>query len=197
MPEESGRVGERESGGAGGAATGAQQGSGGGTPSQNQQPQTQATFETWYAGLEPNHRALLDGHIQGLRNALGSERQQRGDLAQQVRELTTRAGKGTDLEKQLSELQTALQAAERRSAFAEDALRPEIGCGNAKAAWALALAENMFDRHGRPDWNALKQMAPELFRKTAGSGSADGGAGNQQPARLGMNEIIRRAAGRG
>ena len=61
----------------------------------------------------------------------------------------------------------------------------------------IDIAEDLFDRQGRLDWNALRNMAPELFRKAGQQGSADGGAGGQQGARLGMNEIIRRAAGRG
>ena len=85
---------------------------------------------------------------------------------------------------------------ERRAAFAEDAIKPEIGCTNVKAAFALATAEDLFDRHGRPDWNALKATAPELFRKPT-SGSADGGAGTRQAPQLDMNTLIRRAAGRG
>ena len=93
-------------------------------------------------------------------------------------------------------MQTTLQTAERKAAFAEDAIRPEVGCISLKAAWALANQEGLFDRQGRPDWNALKQTAPELFRKP-GAGSVDAGAGNRQPPALDMNSIIRRAAGRG
>ena len=44
--------------------------------------------------------------------------------------------------------------------------------------------------------DALKTLAPELFRK-AGAGNADGGAGNGHAPALTMNDIIRRAAGRG
>lgn len=175
-------------GGTTGGTTGDQQGTGA------------PTFETWYAGLEATHKALFDSHVQGLKMALSSERTQRADLARQVKDLATKAEKGSDLEKQLNGVQASLQAAERRATFAEDALRPEVGCVNAKAAYALAIAEDLFDRQGRPDWAALKQTAPELFRRTgAGSaGSVDGGAGNAggQP-RVTMNEIIRRAAGRG
>ena len=91
-------------------------------------------------------------------------------------------------------MQNALQVAERKAAFNEDASRPEVGCSNPKAAYALATAEDLFDRQGRPDWNALKQAAPELFRKP-GPGNSDGGAGNGNQPHLTMNDIIRRAAG--
>lgn len=183
--------------GSGGTSDGAGSGNGqqqaGGTPD-GQQPAP--TFDQWYAGLDGTAKGLFDAHVQGLKSSLTTERQQRGDLARQIGDLKTKAEKGSDLERQLSEVQGALATAERRAAFNEDALRPEIGCVNAKAAYALAVAENLFDSRGRPDWNTLKAMAPELFRK-AGAGSADGGAGSQQQARLDMNSIIRRAAGRG
>jgi len=91
-------------------------------------------------------------------------------------------------------MQNALQVAERKAAFNEDASRPEVGCSNPKAAYALATAEDLFDRQGRPDWNALKQVAPELFRKP-GPGNSDGGAGNGNQPHPTMNDIIRRAAG--
>ena len=46
----------------------------------------------------------------------------------------------------MTELQSKLEQSERRATFAEEAQRPEIGCLNAKAAYALAVAENLFDR---------------------------------------------------
>lgn len=154
------------------------------------------TFETWYAGLDTATRGLLDGHTSGLKTALHSERTERAALARQIGELQKGAEKGSALEKQLADLQGALLLTERRAAFVEDAIRPEVGCVNVKAAYALAQADDLFDRQGRPDWPALKAAAPELFRKP-GPGNADGGAGSAQQRVFGMNEIIRRAAGRG
>jgi hypothetical protein len=184
-------------GGTGGTPDGSGGGNGnqqsGGTPGE-QQPAP--TFEQWYAGLDATVKGLVDDHVTGLKTSLNTERQERGNLAKQVKDLAAKAEKGSDLEKQITAMQNALQVAERRAAFVEDALRPEVGCSNAKAAYALAVAEDLFDRQGRPDWNALKAVAPELFRKP-GPGNADGGAGGKQPPSLTMNDIIRRAAGRG
>ena len=165
-----------------------------GTSGDQQQGQT-PTFETWYAGLDATVKGLVDGHVQGLRTALASERVERGTLTRQIKDIQDKAGKGSDLEKQLSDLQATLTATERKAAFVEDAIRPEVGCVNVKAAYALAVADELFDRQGRPDWNALKAAAPELFRR-AGAGSVDGGAGARSDPRLDMNSIIRRAAGR-
>lgn len=154
------------------------------------------TFETWYGGLDATQKGLVDNHVTGLKTALASERTERANLARQIAELQKSAGKDTDLAKQLTDLQNTLATTERRANFVEDAIRPDVGCVNVKAAWALAQAEGLFDRQGRPDWNALKATAPELFRR-AGAGSADGGGGNGQRPAATMNDIIRRAAGRG
>lgn len=185
--------------GTGGTPDGSGSGNGsqaavGGTPGDQQQPAP--TFDAWYAGLDETTKGLFDGHVNGLKTSLATERQERSNLAKQVKELAAKAEKGSELEKQLTDMQNALQAAERRAAFNEDAMRPEVGCSNPKAAYALALADNLFDSRGRPDWNALKQTAPELFRKP-GPGNSDGGAGNGNTPHLTMNDIIRRAAGRG
>ena len=167
----------------------------GGTP--NQQQPASVSFETWLAGQSEDVRELYETHTRGLRSALESERTERANLARQLKEI--KPEKGSDAEKVLTELQGRLDLAERRAMFAEEAHKPEIGCVNPKAAWALAQAETLFDKRGNVNWAALKQMAPELFA-AAGAGGARGNAGagtgtQPQPAQ-GMNAFIRRAAGR-
>lgn len=154
------------------------------------------TFESWLGSQDETIRGLIDGHVKGLKSALESERSQRGDLARQLRDVTAKAEKGSDLEKALTEVSTQLEAAERRAAFYEDAGRPEIGCSNPKAAFALAQAEDLFDKRGRIDWEALKASAPELFRPRVPQGNAGVGTGGPPPAQKSMNDFIRRAAGR-
>ena len=147
------------------------------------------TFESFYGGLDEAARGLVDGHISGLKNALQSERQQRGELAKQIKDLAGKSEKGSELEKQLTEASAKLELAERRATFFEDAAKPEIGCTNARLAFVLAQAEELFDKRGAPDWNAIKAAAPELFRRV-GAGSADGGAGSRPKAdrrRVGKN----------
>lgn len=177
--------------GSGGTPDSGSQGNGSG-----EMPPEPPTFETWYSGLDEQAKAVFDGHVNGLKTALNTERQNRADLAKQIKDLAAKAEKGSELERQLGEASTRLAEAERRAMFAEDAIKPEIGCSNIKVAYALAVAEGMFDSKGRPDWAGLKTAAPELFRKP-GPGSADGGAGHNQTPRMDMNMIIRRAAGRG
>jgi hypothetical protein len=178
--------------GGGGGTTGA---SAGGQQSGETPPET-PTFDTWYAALDTTYKGLLDTHVNGLKSALNTERTNRADLAKQIKDLAAKAEKGSELEKQLGDASARLEAAERRATFAEDAIKPEIGCSNVKAAYALALAENLFDNRGRTDWQTLKTLAPELFRKP-GLGSADGGMGSGQMPKMDMNATIRRAAGRG
>ncbi len=179
-----------------GAGAGGMSGDGSGGQPDGETPPETLTFETWYGALDTQAKSLFDEHVNGLKTALDTERTNRAALAKQIKDLAAKADKGSELEKQLNEASTRLEAAERRAAFAEDAIKPEIGCTNVKAAFALAQAEDLFDRHGRPDWNALKATAPELFRKPT-VGSADGGAGTNQGPKLDMNTLIRRAAGRG
>ncbi len=166
---------------------------GGGTP---------ASFEAWLAGQPADVRGLYESHTKGLRSALDSERTERATLAKQLKDASGQATKGSELEKTLADVSIKLEAAERRAQFAEEAHRPEIGCVNAKAAWALAQAEGLFDKRGNPNWAALKAMAPELFGGGASTGSAgvrgNAGAGmGQAPhAAPSMNDFIRRRAGR-
>ena len=175
----------------------------GGTPNPDPQgngeggtPKPELTFDAWYGGLDARQKGVLDGHVNGLKSALTTERQNRADLGKQIKDLAAKAEKGSELERQLGDASAKLETAERRATFVEDAIKPEIGCANVKAAYALAVAEGLFDAKGRVDWQTLKQMAPELFRRP-GPGSADGGAGVNTGPRLDMNAIIRRAAGRG
>lgn len=192
MPEQTGGGMPQQGAGGTPGAGGATGGAGGGTPQGGAQP---GTFEAWLAGQDEAVKGLLTQHTAGLRSALESERTQRSELAKQLKEI--KPEKGSEAEKSLQELQGKLEAAERRAQFAEDAHKPEIGCVNAKAAWALAMAEGLFDGRGNPNWAALKQMAPELFTTPgAARGNAGAGTGQAPQPAGGMNEFIRRAAGR-
>jgi hypothetical protein len=173
-------------------------GAAGGTPSETQKDGAPEilTFESWLGSQDETVKGLIDGHIKGLKSALESERAQRSDLARQLRDVTAKAEKGSELEKALMEVSTQLEAAERRAAFYEEAGRPEIGCLNPKAAFALAQAEDLFDKRGRVDWEALKANAPELFRPRVPQGNAGLGTSGPPPAHKSMNDFIRRAAGR-
>lgn len=177
-------------------------GAAGETPNASQMDATTPTdgetlsFESWLGSQDDSVKGLIDGHVKGLKSALDNERTQRSDLARQLREVTAKAEKGSELEAALMEVSAQLEAAERRAAFYEDAGRPEIGCSNPKAALALAQADGLFDKRGRVDWDALKAAAPELFRPRVPQGNAGVGTGSPPPATSSMNDFIRAAARR-
>lgn len=159
---------------------------------------TPATWDDALATLPDAVKALYDSHTTGLRNAVQATRQERDDLSRRLSDLTKALGKDTPEEARrlLSEMQGELEVTNRRAAFYEEAGKPEIGCTNPKAAFLLAQADDLFDRRGRIDWEALKASAPELFRPRVPQGNAGVGTGNPPPAQKSMNDFIRRAAGR-
>jgi len=160
-------------------------------------PEAPVSFDAWLQQQPETVRALADAHVSGLKSALAGEREQRKTLARELKETLAKAEKGSALEQALTEMAGRADAAEKRAVFFETAVQPGIGCTNVKAAFLLAQAEGLFKKDGSPDWAALQQVAPELFRK-AGTVSANAGAGTATPpAKVGMNEFIRRAAGRG
>lgn len=170
---------------------------------EGQAGQSAGDFESWLAGQPDEVKRLAEAHIashaSGLKSALASERQQRKELAAQLREATGKLEKGSEAARTLEEISGRLDVAERRAAFYEAASRPEVGCTNARAAFLVAQAEGLFRKSGEVDWPALKEAAPELFGRRGVSGSVNAGAGTQgaPPASRGMNEFIRRASGVG
>jgi len=186
MPEEKGDKGKQDTSGQGNNGAG---GAG-------QTGQAAATWETFLQQQPENVKTLFDVHVTGLKSALQSERDQHKDLAKQLREATEKLEKGSDARKELEALGGRLEIAEQRAAFYEDAAKPEIGCVNAKLAWLAAQEIEAFDRRGNVNWESLKKAFPELFR-TGGSGNAGSGTGGTgTPGGSGMNEMIRRAAGK-
>ena len=154
-----------------------------------------ASFDAFLTAQPEPVRALVESHTSGLKTALASEREQRKELARQLRDATAAAEKGSALAKTLEEISGRAEAAEKRAVFFETATQPGIGCSNPKAAFLVAQAEGLFKRDGSPDWAALQNVAPELFRK-AGQANAGAGVGTPPPARASMNDFIRRSAGR-
>lgn len=143
-------------GGSGNAGTG-----NGGTPAGDGGA---PTFETWYGGLDAATKALLDGHTSGLKNALDAERNERKSLSSKLADLQKGAEKGSDLEKQLSELQANLKGHEAQSAFYDAA--HANGVTNLKLAWLAANEAKLVTDKG-VDWAAFKTQFPELFRVVA------------------------------
>ena len=66
--------------------------------------QTPASFETWLAGQPEDVKRLASEHTTGLKSALASEREQRKQLATQLRDATGKLEKGSDAARTLEEI---------------------------------------------------------------------------------------------
>lgn len=162
--------------------------------SQTQTSETPIVFDEWLKAQPEQVKAAYTAHVTGLQNTVKATREERDGLARQIKELSGKVEKGSETEKALSEISTKLEAAERKASFVEEAVKPEIGCSNPKAAFVIAEAQNLFTRAGAPDWAAIKAAAPELFQKSTARGNA--GSGTQEPpAKVSMNDFIRRSTG--
>jgi hypothetical protein len=196
----------------GGASGGSTSVTGGGTPpaqggAQDNPPagdgqvgdNAPRTWDTVLAGLPEADRALYEAHTTGLRNTVQATRQERDALQQQLGELTKALGKNDPeaAKALLAQMTAELDTSRRRADFLEAAVRPEIGCSNPGAAFAIAQAQGLFDARGNPNWDAIKAAVPELFRKPIPPGNAGAGTASPPASRATMNDFIRRASGRG
>lgn len=182
---------EANKGGAGGSGGG--DGAGGAGEGGNGAGGSGLTWDSFLATLPKEAQDLYTAHTSGLKNALDAERNEKKTLGQQLRDLQAKAENGSDLQKQLSDLSGKLTAAEKKAGFAEQAVKPEIGCTNPKLAFMVATDGDLFKRDGSPDWDAIKSAAPELFAKAkTPDGNAGNGTGNnQKPSGNSMDDAIR------
>lgn len=157
-------------------------------------PPRPQSFDQWLGGQDDYTRALITGHITGLRSALESERGERKALAKQVKDYTAKADESAGLRSQLDTMTADLEAVNRRITFYETA---PAEVANLRLAWLAAVDAGCIGADGKVDWGKLKEQAPELFRRpllppgNAGSGAQQTG----QPDRS-MNAFIRQAAGK-
>lgn len=156
------------------------------------------TFEEYLESADEDVRELYTEHTSGLKSALEKEREERKELSKQLQGLQSKAEKGSELEtklqktiEELEQKEQQYQQTQKRIRFVEQAGTSDVGCINAKAAWAIAVTDDLFDRNDDPDWEAIKKSAPELFRKT----STDAGKGANSPTGSDINAEIRRKAG--
>lgn len=178
---------EAEKGGAGGAG---QNGADGGQDDQ------EVTFDGWLEKQPDKVKGLLDTHTKGLKNALDSERESRKKLEKDLRDLAGKAEAGSEAQKQLTGMADQITEADRRADFYEAA--HAAGVSNLKLAYMVSTADNLFDRRGNPDFEALKTAYPELFggKAKAPVGNAGSGTGDNKKMGRSMNDYIRTASGR-
>lgn len=166
-----------------------------------QQQQEGVTFETWIATQPEAIQTLYQQDIRGLRTALQSEREQRGSLERQLREVTDQLDKGSKAREQLEAITAELESERTRADFFEEAAR--AGVADLRLAW-LAVQDNrdeLLDKKGNVNFEKLRGTHPSLFdpKKAAPvpPGHAGSGAGQSGgPPQKDMNAFIRRSAGR-
>jgi hypothetical protein len=162
--------------------------------------QDQETFEKWLAAQPDEIRnkvtPLYQAQISNLTNAVKATRTERDSFAKQFRDVSKKLEAGSDQQKEMLDMANSLDEANRRADFLEDA--PNHECRNAKAAYAIAKAQDLFNKSGVPDWKAIQLEAPELFGKPSTSTkkkSAGSGTGEQSQGVGNMNDWIRSNAG--
>lgn len=172
--------------------------SGGGTPpgnTQGKQPPAAVDFDEWLVEQPDHIKTMLADHTKGLKGALDTERKGRKDLEKQLREAAGKLEQGSDARKTLEDQAARLAAAERQTAFYDAA--QEAGVVKLRLAYLAAVDGELIDDKGRVDWTELRKHYPELFAaKTQPAGNAGAGTQGAPPASGGMNDYIRRAAGR-
>lgn len=178
------------------------------TQTQNQQSTTQGSenqfvYDEWFKGLDEATQKGLSGHFdettKGLKSALESERASVRELNKQLKELTSKAEKGSELERQLTEISGRLTESEQRAAFYDAAVA--AGCVNPRLAYLAAKDGGLFLQNGQPNIEAVKQAHPQLFEKPVTGAGGGAGSGTNQNANQGqgtnaaINAALRHAAG--
>ncbi len=152
------------------------------------------TFDSWL-GTQPDEvKGLVEGHTKGLKSALDAERRDRKELERQLKAISSKAEKGSELEAQLQQLTGQLKDQERRAGFM--AAAHAAGVADLDLAFIAAQQGGLVRDDGSADFAALKAKHPALFGATPPpKGHAGNGTGSNAPAGT-MNDAIRAAAGR-
>ncbi len=152
---------------------------------------TPLTYETLYSGLDATSRDLVDGNIEGLQGALKTERDARTKAEEDLRDVADKLEKGSEAQKEVLRLADDVAANTKRADFYEDA--NTAGVSNIKLAFHIATTEDMFDKRGNIDFEALKKDYPELFvnKGRKPEGGAGDGLGTELKKGDSMNAFIR------
>lgn len=173
-----------------------------GTNTQDQQQQAPANFDDWLKEQSDDVKDLIDDRFTSLENALKSERTERKNLMAQLKDLSEKAEKGSDFQKQLDAVTAKLEQAERQADFYREAAVAGVTGNNIKLAW-LAAQEHLEEHtvRGKLDFAglfvAMKTDYPNLFKTTSAPpppGNAGAGTSSQTPAAMDMNQLILKRA---
>lgn len=162
---------------------------------------TPPTFEGWLDGQPDDVKALYAAHTEGLRNTVKATRDERDDMAKQIKALGKTLEEGSAAKKTVDEVSAKLDAANQRADFFEAAAKPAVGLLDVTAAWLIVQANSsdFIDGRGNVRFDALKEKHPVLFGKPtipsahAGAGRSDN---NNNLSPKSMDNFIRAAAGK-
>ena len=163
----------------------------------NEGDQQLLKFDDWLKDQPDPVKALLDGHTKGLKSALDSERDARKKSERELREMAGKADKGSEAEAKLTALADQMAESDRRADFYDAA--HAAGVSNLKLAYIAAVQGEMFDRHGKVNFEALKKDYPELFagaskNKPAGN-AGNGTQSGDGTGKTSMDDLIRAKVG--
>lgn len=152
-------------------------------------------FEEWYKGLPAEQQGAVDDHIDNLRASLKSERDEKRGLERRLRELSKQAEDGSELRQKLDQLAGETQTATAKAEFYEAGHAANVA--NLRLAWLAANDAGLVNlKTGDCDFEKLKTVAPELFRKPgAATVNAGNGATQTGVAKPSMNDWLRAASG--
>lgn len=153
-------------------------------------------FDNWYKTLPTEQQGAIDDHIDNLKSALKSERDEKRTLERRLRDLSKQAEDGSELRTQLDKLTGDVQMATAQAEFFEVGHAAKIS--NLRLAWLAAQDAGLLNaRTGDCDFVKLKELVPELFsvKPTIPTANAGNGASQQGMAKRGMNEWLRTQAG--
>jgi len=119
-------------------------------------------------------------------------RTERNDLAKQIADLSKKAEKGSELEKNLAEINGKFANLEIQSKFYDKA--HAVGVSDLKLAYLAAKEAGLVNDKGDCDFVKLKAAHPALFAAAPKGNAGDGTGTDGKP--FSMNELIRQKAGR-
>jgi len=147
-------------------------------------------FDAWLEQQGDDVKGLLNTHASGLKTALSAERDRNKELEKSLRDAASKAEKGSESEKRLSELANQVTESNRKSAFYEGAAT--AGVNNLKLAYMAATTDDLFKRDGSVDFEAMRRTYPELFGGKSSQSNNGGSGTNSQPnAKPNMDDYIR------
>jgi len=177
---------------------GAGDGNTGGEENQEQEQQEEVNeWDAFHNSLTPEAQKLISDRDNGLKSALGKEREARDKAEKDLRDVAKDLKEGSEAQEKVLKLADEVAAESLRADFYEEA--HDEGIVNLKLAFHVVQKDELFDRKGNADFKALKKDYPELFgkRKIASGDGGEGAGGDGLPReKVDMNALIRKKAGR-